>query len=186
MKAQANREFLIRRMKELEALRLDCRNCQGTCCTFEANSMLLTPLEAMDLYQYLKSNDLLTKNLKHKLQEAVTTYRLEPKFFNSRSYLRKSYTCPFFNHGELGCPLPLEVKPFGCLAFNSHDQLKKASSECFSETDLLEKRENDNAHEAKLNDEMRSELNLFWEKAPIPNAVLELWDKLNGDDPQPD
>jgi hypothetical protein len=174
------REILIGRMDELKSSGIDCLGCSGRCCTFEANSMMLTPLEAIELISYLKTNNLLTPELLKKLQETRSSYRLEPKYQNTRSYLRKTYTCPFFNNGELGCPLPREVKPYGCLAFNAHHQTNKASSECFSELDILEKR--DDLHlknEDEINEELRKKYNLFWEKAPIPNALLELWEKFN-------
>src|SRR5665647_844485 len=100
-------------MKGLEAQGLDCRTCSGTCCTYEANSMMVTPLEAMELIIYLKEQKLWDTELKDKFTATVTQYRLDHQVGNGkRSYLRRTYTCPFFNHRELGCPLPLEVKPY--------------------------------------------------------------------------
>lgn len=142
--------------------------------------MLLTPIEARDLYLHLKSKNQITSELKLRLENSIKDYRLEPKYLNQKrkSYLRKTYTCPFFNHQELGCPFPPEVKPYGCLAFNAHHATEKAGPQCFSETDVLEKRESDNPEEEKINDSLRTELNLYWEKSPIPNALLDLWNKL--------
>ena len=172
------RELLISRMSELEGETLSCKNCPGTCCTFEANSMLITPLEALELINYLKNKNLLHDELKRRLHEVIIQYRLEPKFDNiKRSYLRKTYTCPFFSHNEFGCPLPKEVKPYGCLAFNAHHKELKASEFCYSESDLLTKREILHPEEQTLNDKIKTQLNLFWEKSPIPNAILEIWDK---------
>ncbi|MFP5387107.1 MAG: hypothetical protein ACLGHN_13590 [Bacteriovoracia bacterium] len=171
------REILIERMNELESQGMGCLGCAGTCCTFEANSMLMTPLEASELFVYLKENNLLTNELKAKLEEAVEKYRLEPKYPRERkSYLRKTYTCPFFNHTELGCPLPREVKPYGCLAFDSHHKDLKAGEFCFSEKELLEKRESLHPEEKAMNEEAQNEFGIIWEKAPIPNAVLEFWE----------
>ena len=169
------RDLLIEHMNDLESRGMGCIGCPGTCCTFEANSMLMTPIEAFELMDYLSKNSLKTPELKTKLEDVVKKYRLEPKF--GKSYLRKTYTCPFFGHAELGCPLPREVKPFGCLAFDSHHIELKASEHCYSEIELLKERENRHPEEGQLNDEIRRKFNLFWEKAPIPNALLELWDQ---------
>lgn len=141
--------------------------------------MLMTPLEAVELMTYLKTNQLMTIELKSRLEDSAIKYRLEPKpLVGKRSYLRKSYTCPFFNHQELGCPLPREIKPYGCLAFDSHHVTEKASEHCYSETELLEKREALHPEEAEMNEKIRTDFKLYWEKSPIPNALLELWDKI--------
>lgn len=165
-------------MNELEKVGMGCLGCSGNCCTFEANSMLLTPLEAKELFDYLKIHQMLTPELKEKLRESVQQYRLEPKFNNNRrSYLRKTYTCPFFGFKELGCPLPREVKPYGCLAFDSHHVELKASEHCYSEKELLERREDLHPEEKEMNQKISQEMNLLWEKSPIPNALLEFWEK---------
>lgn len=174
------RELLINKMNVLESQGMGCVGCPGTCCTYEANSMLITPLETKELVDYLIKEKLLTNELKLKLESCVSQYRLEPKFTNSkRSYLRKTYTCPFFNHQELGCPFPREVKPYGCLAFDSHHVELKASEHCYSETDILEKRELLHPEEKEMNQQLIREFNLQWEKSPIPNALIEFWEKSN-------
>lgn len=173
------REILISRMNELESRGMGCLGCEGTCCTFQANSMLMTPLEALEMMQHLKAQNLLTVDLKLKLEQAVTKYRLESKFQDvRRSYLRKTYTCPFFNHQELGCPLPREIKPYGCLAFDSHHETLKAGEHCYSEKELLEKREALHPEENELNQKVKKDFGILWEKAPIPNALLDLWEKV--------
>lgn len=173
------RELLIKKMEDLEAREMGCRGCQGTCCTFEANSMMLTPLEALELITYLKENQLLVEELKIKLLKNISDYRLEPKYLNGRrSYLRKTYTCPFFGFIELGCPLPREIKPYGCLAFDSHHPTLKAGEHCFSEKDVLIEREKLHPEEVEMNHRIREEFKLDWEKSPIPLALLALWDKI--------
>lgn len=173
------REILIERMNTLESEGMGCIGCSGKCCTYEANSMLMTPLEAVELMTYLKSNQLMTIELKTRLEENAAKYRLEPKpLIGKRSYLRKTYTCPFFNHQELGCPLPREIKPYGCLAFDSHHVTLKASEHCYSEKELLEQRDALHAEEAEMNEKLRTDYKLYWEKSPIPNALLDLWDKV--------
>lgn len=139
--------------------------------------MLLTPLEAHELFLYLQETGQQTPELKSKLEASVTKYKLEPKYESGRrSYLRKTYTCPFFGEKELGCPLPRSVKPYGCLAFDSHHETLKASEHCYSEKELLEKRDSLHPEENALNSELRSKFNLVWEKSPIPNALLAFWD----------
>lgn len=169
------RETLITHMEALEARGMGCIGCSGTCCTYEANSMLLTPLEAKELFDDLREKSLLTSRLRARLEETISEFRLSEKFPHERSYLRKTYTCPFFNHSELGCPLPREVKPYGCLAFDSHHETQKAGEFCFSETALLEARESAHPEEIELNQELRKDYAISWIKAPIPNAILSFW-----------
>lgn len=172
------RKELIHRMEELEAQGLGCSGCKGNCCTFEANSMMVTPVEAVDLYLYLKDHGELTTELKEKCLETVKRYRLDHSFGNGkRSFIRRTYTCPFFGHSELGCRLPRNVKPYGCLAFNAHHSELKAGEHCFSEKELLLKREEVNPDEEKINQMLRNQLGLIWEKSPLPLALLDLWEK---------
>lgn len=173
------RELLIERMEELEAKGHGCIGCPGTCCTFEANSMMITPLETVELLQFLNASQQKTAELKAKMEATVSSYRLNQDVSTGkRTVLRRTYTCPFFGHQELGCPLPRTVKPYGCLAFDSHHETEKAGAHCYSETAVLEAREEKYATiEKQLNQELKVTLNLNWEKAPIPVALLELWDR---------
>ncbi len=158
-------------MDEAEAQGLTCAGCAGTCCTYEANSMMVTPLEAIELLSYLRSESLADDLLKQKLEETVRTYRLDHATGNGkRSYLRKTYTCTFFGFKELGCPLPREVKPYGCLAFNTHHKEKKADEHCYSDKEELEK-----IDDQKLNAELKAKLGITWDKSPLPTALLALW-----------
>lgn len=160
-------------MDEAEAQGLSCMGCKGTCCTYEANSMMVTPLEAVELMQYLCAHALADDVLKTKLEETVRTYRLDHAPGNGkRSYLRKTYTCTFFGFKELGCPLPREVKPYGCLAFNTHHKELKASEHCYSDKELLQKIDDE-----KLNAEVKAWNKILWDKSPLPTALLDLWDK---------
>lgn len=170
------RHILIDRMQKLEEQGLDCRGCQGTCCTYQANSMMVTPVEAVELVDYLKANGLFNDELKVRLQETITKFSLDHSLGNGKkSFLRRTYTCPFFNHGELGCPLPREVKPYGCLAFNAHDKEVKAKEFCFSEKDILEKREEVATDEAALNEELKLKYKFSWDKTPLPVALLDFF-----------
>lgn len=160
-------------MDEAEAAGMSCRGCAGTCCTFEANSMMVTPLEALELLAHLRDNSLLTDELRSRCDETVRKYRLDHAPGNGkRSYLRKTYTCPFFGFKELGCPLPREVKPYGCLAFNTHHPELKAGEHCYSDTELLEKL----VFEEK-NVALKKKYEIHWDKSPLPTALLDLWDR---------
>jgi hypothetical protein len=140
--------------------------------------MMLTPLEAAELMLYLRKVNRADLELKEKCSKTASFYRLDYQVGNGkRTYLRRTYTCPFFNHEELGCPLPPSVKPFGCLAFNSHHETEKASHHCFSEVELLKERERNHPEELEINERLKRELQLNWEKAPIPLALLDLWEK---------
>lgn len=155
---------------------VSCMGCSGTCCTYEANSMMVTPLEAVDLLTHLRESGQHTETLRLKLQETVRTFRLDRELSTGRgSTLRRTYTCPFFTNTELGCPLPRDVKPYGCLAFNTHHPTEKTPEHCYSDIDLLEERET-LFDEAQMNQGLRSKHQLYWEKLPMPVALLELWD----------
>ena len=156
-----------------EAQGMSCMGCSGTCCTYEANSMMVTPLESLELLSYLKTNFMLDETLHSKLEETVRTYRLDHAPGNGkRSYLRKTYTCSFFGFKELGCPLPREVKPYGCLAFNSHHKEEKAGAHCYSDKELLEKVVFD-----EKNEELKKKYSITWDKSPLPTALLDLWER---------
>lgn len=183
MQGPNRREVLIEKMNDLESRGMGCVGCSGNCCTFESNSMMLTPLEAVELISYLSGNNLLNDDLKKRLEESVSKYRLESRpIKKQRSYLRKTYTCPFFTHAELGCPLPREIKPYGCLAFDSHHPDLKASEHCYSEISLLEKREELHPEEKEMNEKLQVQYSLYWEKSPIPVALLDLWNYFIGAD----
>jgi Fe-S-cluster containining protein len=171
------RKVIIDRMNELESSGKDCKGCSGTCCTYEANSMMVTPIEAVELVDYLKAKNLFDNELKSRLLVTVSKYRLDQAVGDGkRSFLRRTYTCPFFNHKELGCPLPREVKPFGCLAFNAHDLEKKAGEFCFSEEKVLVAREAASLDEAALNQKIKTENSLYWDKTPLPLALLAFFE----------
>jgi Fe-S-cluster containining protein len=167
------RQRLLDEMDRAEANGVSCKGCAGTCCTYEANSMMVTPWEALELLHYLQSHSLLTETLRAKLEETVRTYRLDHAPGNGkRSFLRKTYTCSFFGFQELGCPLPREVKPYGCLAFNTHHPEMKAGEHCYSDKALLEELDFE-----KKNGELKEIYKIFWDKSPLPTALLDLWDR---------
>lgn len=178
MSPQERRHLLIKTMEEREASGISCKSCAGTCCTYEANSMMVTPLEAIDLMTYLKEAQKLTPELKSEMADVVRVYRLDRELSTGRgSTLRRTYTCPFFTKSEFGCPLPRAVKPYGCLAFNSHHESLKTAEHCYSDIKILEERELAFKVEEEENQRIRKDLGLSWEKLPMPVALLEIWDK---------
>ena len=173
------RENIITRMIQLSSAGQDCKNCPGTCCTFESNSMMTSPLETTELLIFLQSQGMKNEGLKEKINQTIKQYRLDQLTgYGRKSFLRRTYTCPFFNHSELGCPLPVEVKPYGCLAFNSHHPTSKASEHCYSEKELLITREDENIdYENAINNSLKEKYSLWWDKLPMPVALMEMWDQ---------
>ncbi len=167
------RQGLIDEMNRAEAKGISCKGCSGTCCTYEANSMMVTPLEALELMSYLETSGMKDDTLRTQLEETIRNYRLDHAPGNGkRSYLRKTYTCSFFGFKELGCPLPREVKPYGCLAFNTHHKDEKANEHCYSDKELLARL----VLEEK-NEELKKKYHIFWDKSPLPTALLDIWDR---------
>lgn len=159
-------------MNHLEQMNITCESCTGRCCTYQANSMQITALETEDLYQYLVSSNLWTDLLVSKLKESITEYRLDKEISTGRnSNFRRSYTCPFFKHESLGCPIPPEFKPYGCLAFNADSLGVKDGEDCSSKLGLLEQRES--PKEDKENSTLKENYQYHWDKLPIPMALLE-------------
>jgi len=172
----SRRSLLLEGMQTLEYQNITCKDCTGRCCTYQANSMQMTPVETQDLYDYLKENSLWNKALVNRLKKNIQEFRLDKEISTGRnSSFRRSYTCPFFKHESLGCPIPTEAKPYGCLAFNAISSGVRDGENCKSDLELLSKRESED--EDSMNKELTHLHGLYWEKLPIPMALLE-WDKL--------
>lgn len=145
--------------------------------------MMVTPLEALEVMNHLNVHSMKNDELKDKISKTIQQYRLEhPAGPRGKTLVRKTYTCPFFNHQELGCPLPREIKPYGCLAFNAHDKEKKAGEFCFSDLKIQESRAQDNLWEDQKNVDLKKKFNIWWEKTPLPLALIELWDQSINDE----
>jgi len=135
--------------------------------------MKVTPLEAFDLVYFLYQNDRLTNDLISQLDYVIKFYRLDHDSGDgSRFFLRRNYTCPFFNEKELGCTIDPKAKPYGCLAFNLQGT-KKEGEDCYSKSSLLETIE-DQADRKQMNNEVKSLLSLNWEKAYIPIGIRDV------------
>lgn len=171
-------------MQELEGKTIHCFTCPGTCCTQAANSMLITPIEALEILAGLNIesfDEYALQSLKDRLNETIKSYRLNVEIYTGKknvSEFRKTYTCPFFNNGALGCGLSRSSKPYGCLGFNPKTSEDNGKS-CSSNTALLENRENEFIKtEDSANAQIRKDLGLYWTKQNIPQALLDVLEKI--------
>jgi Fe-S-cluster containining protein len=175
------REILLDEMQSLEEKGISCKDCNGKCCTFIANSMQTTPLETMEVYNWLKSEGRVDQELKAKLKKCIDDFRLDNEISTGKnSTFRRSYTCPFFMDRSLGCSIAPEVKPYGCLAFNPKVYGVTDGQHCDSRTDLLEDRDKRFAAQEELeNERLKNDLGLYWDKYPFPVALLDIMERLD-------
>ena len=175
-KSEIRRDLLNESMAELNSQGKDCSNCSGICCTFAHNSMLITPLEAMELLGYLSDKNRLNEELVNSLKKSVQEYRLDKELnLGGGREFRRNYTCPFFNNGSLGCSISPKYKPYGCLGFNSTKPKVNEAGHCKVYTEVHEQREEIyQEKEDHINQELREHYNLYWNKKNIPSALLDL------------
>ena len=174
------RENLINKMCNLDQSNINCSSCRGKCCTLMANSMRITPIEAIDMRTFLYEKWQWNDELKEKLQKCIADFRLDEHidFGRGRSF-RRTYTCPFYLNEFPGCPFPAKIKPYGCLGFNPAEGKPIDGEGCFSDMKILEEREQLVANESELNEKVREYLDLDWDKLPIPVALLAIDKKLD-------
>ncbi|MDA3873516.1 MAG: hypothetical protein PF795_06115, partial [Kiritimatiellae bacterium] len=133
------RAALLAAMREQADQGSHCGSCSGVCCTFLANSMQITPLEARDMRDSLMQQGRWTRELFEQLADTVTRFRLDRELGDGRrSLLRRTYTCPFYQSGPTGCSISPTHKPYGCLAFNPRKPDLTAGGDCASSPNLLE------------------------------------------------
>lgn len=175
------RKILLDEMATLATQKIHCFNCSGTCCTFSANSMQITPIEAFEIILSLEVTEEDLPKLKVMLQKNIQHYRLDHEIFLGKkvnSLLRRTYTCPFFVASSKGCTIKKDLKPYGCLGFNPRTENDNGGL-CHSNTELLEYREKiEIKNEAQANAYLKQELQLDWMKLTIPQAVLTLIEKI--------
>lgn len=154
----------------------NCFSCVGHCCTYEHNSMRVTPLEAMDIIDYLTRNNRIDNELVQQLEECVNEYRLDKEILIGKNQeLRRYYTCPFYKKDKLGCTIGKHNKPYGCLAFNPNAKGVSTPGHCSSDMSILEKNADKFKHfEAAENTKIKSQHNIYWDKKDIPSALLYL------------
>jgi Fe-S-cluster containining protein len=165
-----------RRKILLDAQTNRCGSCEGFCCTYQSNSMKVTPVEALDMIEYLKENDRWNEETIESLKKTIEEFRLDKVIALKRGQdLRRTYTCPFFTGDKLGCSIAPEYKPYGCLAFNPTEDGISEWGKCNSQVEILKEREN--IDEDQYNDYLRQFYHLHWQKEPIPIALLDFWNK---------
>ncbi len=173
------REKLIANMKRLIKSGKHCYDCQGFCCTYSNNSMRITPLQALDLYEFLSLNDRINEELVSELKRNIKDYRLDKEISLGRGReLRRYYTCPFFKPGAKGCSVDIEYKPYGCLAFNPLEENVTEEGHCTSDQSILAQREVDSTGEEILSHKIRESLKLDWDTKNISAALLDLIEKV--------
>ena len=173
--SRERREDLIRAMKENEANGFDCMKCTGKCCTFQANSMNMTNLEALDALVYLEENNLINDDLIEQLESCVDEYRLNNSIQIGRNdFFRKAYTCPFFNYKGWGCRLGIENKPYGCLAFNPRTKEQEDGGNCNSDIKIQQQRlDKFEEVEEAASQYLSKQFGVFELKSSIPVKLLE-------------
>ena len=168
------REYLIKAMDSLSSKQINCYSCTGLCCTFESNSMQVTPQEALDVLFLLDQQQRINQDLIILLKNNIQKYRLDKEISTGKnSTFRRYYTCPFYQEGEKGCTLTREDKPYGCLGYNATVEQAKIQSDCGSDLALLKMQDDANADD-NLALKLQEELKLSWTKLPLPVALLDL------------
>jgi hypothetical protein len=169
--ALSRRKELLDAMAQSVTDGVGCASCSGPCCTFVANSMQVTPIEAFDLYGFLVREGRFDSVA---LEKNAQRFGLDRPAISAGQgrYVRRRYTCPFHSEGPLGCSIDPEHKPYGCLGFNPRGPGVKEGEDCGSDQELLERRES--RDEGNLNQLLRESLGIAWEKESIPVALLEL------------
>ena len=181
LSAADRRELLNKNMADKIKDGFDCFSCVGHCCTYEHNSMRVTPLEAKDIVDYLVLNNRINQDLIDDLKESIRSNRLDKEVLVGKNQeLRRYYTCPFYKKDKLGCTIGKHHKPYGCLAFNPHEKKVSVSGHCTSNVDVLEKNHHKfSTEEEIMNENLMKEWNIYWNKKDIPSAVLFLINKLS-------
>lgn len=173
------RTRLVENMESLDLKFINCKNCSGICCTKAKNSMMVTPIEALNLYLYLEENIKDKKMLWEKIEESVSTYGLNREIYVKGKLLRKNYTCPLFKFESWGCPIDPYLKPLGCLGFNATEVNVTDGKNCQSDINLLSITEDEfSAELTVINNKLKDILKLSFDKKPIPTALLEIRLKL--------
>ena len=173
--SEFRRSVILKEMAELDKKKTNCFDCSGPCCTYQKNSMRVTVIEAIDLYRHLKNNNQWSDSLVERLKSNIKEFRLDSHLMlGTRNTFRRTYTCPFFKHESLGCPIPTDKKPYGCLAFNPTHVDSKEGVGCESNQQTLLHRENLYSNELVDNRELKKLLNLTWDKESIPVALLDI------------
>jgi hypothetical protein len=174
------REVLIKEMSKLEDQKKDCFSCSGMCCTYEYNSMLVTPIECFEMLNYLVEEDRVNQELVTRLKSNIAQYRLDKDMYSTKGKeFRRYYTCPFFKNENKGCSISRSSKPYGCLGFNPNEESINTPGKCGSNLENLQSREDEFCSEESVaNEYLSKELKLYWDKKPISVALVEFINKI--------
>ncbi|POB12784.1 hypothetical protein [Halobacteriovorax sp. DA5] len=178
--AKKRRELLVEQMFANEASGLDCLKCTGRCCTYEANSMQMTSIEALEAMAVLEEKNLLNDETKKRLEDCISEFRLDKYIqIGPGEFFRKSYTCPFYFYPSFGCGLGVDHKPYGCIAFNPCEANQEDGGNCQSDLDIQEKRNLQFEKTEDLADKyLYDQYKVSLLKEPIPIKLLEIWKKV--------
>ena len=169
------RNKLVERMQELDGNQINCMHCSGVCCTKARNSMMVTPLEALDLYFYLEENIKDKTTLWKNIEQSITDYGLDREIYVKNKLMRKNYTCPLFKLESFGCPVEPHLKPFGCLGYNALAPKVIEGENWASDTVLLEAVDLEiKAELENLNKAIKDLLAIDFDKTNIPMALLKI------------
>ena len=139
--------------------------------------MLVTPLEALDAFDYLYKKLRLNEQTIENVRKCIKEFRLDNELVIGRGReFRRNYTCPFFNNGPKGCGISPEQKPYGCLGFNPLEEGVTQRGSCTSYLNILEDREAvAPSNESELNELVKKTFNIYWDKKNLPVAINELF-----------
>jgi hypothetical protein len=171
------RESIINFMQNMERAGVHCFNCQHCqCCTYTSNSMMITPVESLEITLYLIAQNRWNQELFSKLEQNIEQFQLKNFIVpGSQKLLRKYYTCPFLIDGPKGCSLSRKIKPYGCLAFNASNEKSYELLDCQSSlTELNQLEDNFKTILKRQNDFLEDKFKWYCPKMPIPNALLSL------------
>ena len=117
-----------------------------------------------------------TESTWQRLRANVERFGLDrpPPGDGKRQFGRRRYTCPFFAEEALGCPLPREHKPYGCIGFHPAESGVKDGERCGSRTDLLSDREQLDDREPAVNARLVAAWDWDSPTLPIPVALLSI------------
>lgn len=179
--AKERRRLLNEEMESLNSAGKNCFNCNGMCCTYEFNSMQVDPLQALEIVDWLETNDLLNAQVMDQIEQVIEQYRLDKDFFiGPGREFRRNYTCPFFFPGNRGCSLSRHIKPYGCLGFNPLKKGVKSAGHCSSNIELLSERDDGfESAERAANVFIKDFLELYWDKKSLPFALRDIFRQLS-------
>lgn len=171
---EVRRDIIIEDMKSQEGQGFDCHSCPGFCCTYQYNSMMITPLEAFEILINLNFDNRITDELVKKLNNNAVSFRLDKEIWQKNTLLRRYYTCPFYKDEKLGCSLSVKLKPLGCLAFNSTEKEVSTTGKCETRPNVLTRQGKRNKGDfIILNKKIKKIFNIVWDKKPISTALLD-------------